>query len=95
MNADVVFSLLFADVSASALAQWSGSGTARTDAICATEGRTPAIAWPVMMACMYSSLPKLEANANAPFWQSPVATDVEKTIINVNVRYPADETWRK
>jgi hypothetical protein len=48
-----------------------------------------------MMAWMYSSLPKLEANANAPFWQRPVATDVEKTIINVNVKYPGDETCRK
>lgn len=95
MKADVEFSFFVADVSASAFAQWSGSGTARTEAICATDGRTPAMAWPVMIACMYSSLPKLEANANAPFWQRPVATDVEKTMISVKMRYPADVTPRK
>lgn len=95
MKADVVFSFFIVAASASALAQWSGSGTVITEAICATDGRTPATAWPVMIACMYSPLPKLDANANAPFWQSPVATDVVKTMINVNVRYPGDETVRK
>ena len=95
MKADVVFSLAKTAVSEVASAHLSGSGTASTDTICATDGRTPAIAWPVMIACMYSGLPKLAAKANAPFWQSPVAQDVQNTMINVNIRYPIDETFRK
>jgi hypothetical protein len=41
-----------------------------------------------MIAWIYSFLPKLDAKANAPFWMSPVATEVEKTIIKVNAKYP-------
>lgn len=44
MNADVVF--VFAAVEATALGSqvFAGGETARTDTICATDGRTPAIA---------------------------------------------------
>src|SRR3954453_3933705 len=48
-----------------------------------------------MIACIYSGLPKLAANANAPFWHRPVAIDVQKTIINVKTRYPVEEIMRK
>lgn len=48
-----------------------------------------------MTACIYSGRPKLAANAKAPFWHSPVAIDVQKTIINMKIKYPIDETCRK
>jgi hypothetical protein len=44
---------------------------------------------------MYSGLPKLDAKAKAPFWQSPVAIDVENTMIKVNTKYPVEDTIRK
>lgn len=39
---------------------------------------------------MYSGRPKLEAKENAPFWQSPVATEERRTINNVNAKYQGD-----
>ena len=43
------------------------SFTERTDTICAIQGRTPATACPVMIACVYSPIPKPETYANTPF----------------------------
>lgn len=72
-----------------------GGGTDNTDAICAMGGRTPAMPWPVIMACVYEGCPNPEANANAPFWQSPVAVLVKNTITKTNARYTPAETSRK
>jgi len=43
-------------------------------------GSTPAIACPVMIACVYSSLPNPDTNAKTPFWLRPVARLAAKTI---------------
>lgn len=45
----------------------SFSGTASTDTICAIDGRTPATACPVMIACIYLGFPNPAAKAKAPF----------------------------
>lgn len=67
------------------------SGTARTETICAIEGRTPAIAWPVMTACVYDGWPKEAANAKVPFWSMPVATLVMNTVVRTNTKYSVTE----
>lgn len=63
--------------------------------IWAMAGRTPATPCPAMMAWMYSPLPNPDANANAPFWISPVARLVVKTMVSTKPKYTAAETWRK
>ena len=50
-------------------------------------GRTPATACPVMMACVYSLLPKPGAYAKRPFCISPVAMLAEKTIRSMKPKY--------
>lgn len=94
-NAEVVFSLFMIASSCAASDQLSGAGTARTERIWAIGGSTPATACPVMIACIYSGLPKPAANAKAPFWHKPVAQDVEKTMMSVKVRYPLVDTSLK
>src|ERR1700742_3283111 len=48
------------------------AGNASTEMICAMGGSTPAIACPVIIACVYSLRPKPEANENRPFCIRPV-----------------------
>lgn len=44
-----------------------GCLTTYTDTICASGGQTPAIAWPVMIAWVYSLRPKPDEKAKSPF----------------------------
>ena len=63
------------------------SFTERTDTICAMQGSTPATACPVMIACVYSPIPKPETYANTPFWQNPVAKLAVNTMAIRNPKY--------
>lgn len=49
-KADRTFPLSIANLTSVASFEFFGAGTARTEAICATEGRTPATACPVIIA---------------------------------------------
>ena len=44
-----------------------GAATERTEMICAIQGRTPATACPVMIACVYFPTPKPDTYAKTPF----------------------------
>ena len=70
-------------------------GTDSTEAICAIQGITPATAWPVMIACVYSPTPKPVTNANTPFWHRAVAMLATKTMTIKNTKYPFAETCRQ
>lgn len=70
----------------------SGSFTDSTDTICAIQGSTPATACPVMIACVYSPIPKPETYANTPFWQNPVAKLAVNTMAIRNPKYAPGDT---
>ena len=61
MNAD------FGDSVGAGVSPCFGCFTTYTETICASGGHTPAIAWPVMIACVYSLRPNPEVKAKSPF----------------------------
>ena len=71
----------------------SGSFTDSTDMICAIQGSTPATACPVMIACVYSPIPKPETYAKTPFWQNPVAKLAVNTIVMRKPKYAPGDTF--
>ena len=70
----------------------SGSLTDSTDTICAIQGSTPATACPVMIACVYSPIPKPETYAKTPFWQNPVARLAVNTMAMRKPKYAPGDT---
>ena len=70
----------------------SGSSTDSTDTICAIQGSTPATACPVMIACVYSPIPKPETYAKTPFWQNPVAKLAVNTMAMRKPKYAPGDT---
>lgn len=59
------------------------------------QGSTPATAWPVMMAWVYSLMPKPATYAKRPFWQNPAARLAVKTTAMRKPKYTPGEMLLK